>query len=84
MNRRPELRLMGVSSAHPLLRDVSKGYICVYTYLCTSPPGEECHLDHAFLPLRRAPASVPHSGGWPCLPDEHRRACPAVADGPAL
>ena len=50
---------MAVSSAHPLLHDVSEGCICVYTRLHTSPPGEECHLDHALLPPGRAPASVP-------------------------
>lgn len=75
MNRRPELRLMTVSSAHPSLRDVSEGCICVYTCLHTSPPGEECHLDHALLPPGRALVSVPHSGGWPCPLDASHSVC---------
>ena len=82
MNRRPELRLMAVSSAHPLLHDVSEGCICVYTRLHTSPPGEECHLDHALLPPGRAPASVPAVADGPASRTS-MASVPAVADGPA-
>ena len=73
---------MAVSSAHPLLHDVSEGCICVYTRLHTSPPGEECHLDHALLPPGRAPASVPAVADGPASRTS-TASVPPVADGPA-